>query len=121
MFRTVTVYTGEKISLDGGWMVISGEKGEQRVPIEDIYSLVIDNRNTVLTVPVITRLTENGTHILVCDEKHLPSTVILPQSIHYRPLAVVRRQIGLPQDVKDALWDRVVIQKILNQADFLEL
>ena len=38
MFRTVTVYTGEKISLDGGWMVVSGEKGEQRVPIEDIYS-----------------------------------------------------------------------------------
>ena len=26
MFRTVTVYTGEKISLDGGWMVVSGEK-----------------------------------------------------------------------------------------------
>ena len=91
------------------------------MPIEDIYSLVIDNRNTVLTVPVITRLTENGTHILVCDEKHLPSKVILSHNIHYRPLAVVRCQIGLPQDVKDAIWDRVVIQKILNQADFLEL
>ena len=102
-------------------MVVSGPEGEHSVPIDDLYSVVIDNRQTLLTTALITRLTEAGAHILVCNEKHLPASVILPQSIHYHPLTVIRQQISLPDDIKDQLWDRIVRQKILNQAKVLEL
>ena len=121
MFRTVTVYSGEKVSVKQNWMVVSGADGEHRLPVEDIYSVVIDNRQTLLTAPFITTLTKAGAHILICDEKHLPASVILPQSIHYHPLTVMRKQIALPEDIKDKLWDRIARQKILNQAKVLEL
>lgn len=116
MFRTVTVYRGEKISARQGWVIVSCEDGEQKLPIEDIYSIVIDNQQTVLTAAAITKLTASGAHILICDEKHLPNTLILPHNTHYHPLTVIRRQIGLPEDIKNALWDRIVQAKITNQA-----
>lgn len=49
MFRTVTVYRGEKISARQGWLIVSNADGEQKLPIEDIYSIVIDNQQTALT------------------------------------------------------------------------
>ena len=41
MFRTVTVYKGERISVNNGWIVVSGEDGEHKLPLEDIYSRVL--------------------------------------------------------------------------------
>lgn len=121
MFRTVTVYKGERITVRQNWMVVTGENGERSIPIEDLYSVVVDNQQTVLTVPAISQLTSAGVHILVCNEKHLPETLILPQTVHYRPLGVIRKQIALPDDVRDGIWDRIVRQKILNQAAVLAL
>lgn len=74
-----------------------------------------------MTVAAITELSEAGVHIIVCNEKHLPASVILPQSIHYHPLSVIRKQIGLPQDIKDAIWDKIVQMKIMNQAKVLKI
>ena len=121
MFRTVTVYQGERVTVSENWMVVSGQDGEHKIPIEDLYSVVIDNRQTMLSAALITRLTEAGAHILICNEKHLPASVILPHSIHYHPLTVIRDQIALPEDIKDKLWDRITRQKIRNQAKVLEL
>ena len=120
MFRTVSVYRGEKLSVKDNWLIVSGEQ-EQRLPLEDLYSVVIDNQATVLTTATMTRLTKAGAHILICDEKHLPSTVILPQSIHYHPLSVIRKQVALPEEFKDCLWDEIVRRKIVNQATVLKL
>ncbi len=120
MLRTVSVYRGEKISVRDNWLIVSGES-EQRLPIEDLYSVVVDNRETGMTTAAMTSLTSAGAHILICDEKHLPSAVIFPQSIHYHPLSVIRKQIALPEEFKDELWDRITKQKIINQATVLHL
>lgn len=120
MFRTVTVYRGEKISVQQGWMVVTTKDGEQKLPIEDLYSVVIDNQQTALTTAAITQLTASGAHILICDAKHLPNTVILPHNTHYHPLTVIRKQIGLPADIRDALWNRIIQAKITNQAMVLK-
>ena len=60
MFRTVTVYRGEKITVRQGWMIVTTENGEQKLPIEDIYSVVIDNQQTTLSAASITQLTALG-------------------------------------------------------------
>lgn len=100
-------------------MVVTGPDGEKSIPIEDLYSVVIDNQQTVMTVPAVSKLTEAGVHILICNEKHLPTSVILSQTEHYRPLGVIRNQMAMPREIKDALWDRIVVQKIVNQAKAL--
>lgn len=120
MFRTVVINFGEKISVKDNWLVVTGGDEEKRVPIEDIYSVIIDNQISYLTVPAVTRLTDAGIHILVCDERHIPASVILPHTHHYRPLTVIRKQIEMTYEFKDALWDRITAEKIRNQARVLK-
>lgn len=121
MFRTVVVNFGEKISIKDNWVVVTAGDEDRRIPIEDVYSIVIDNPITCITAPAITKLTDNGTHILVCNEKHLPVSIILPQNNHYRPLNVIRKQMDMSVDFKNQLWDRIIKAKILNQAKTLKL
>ena len=121
MFRTLTVNFGEKLKVKDGWLTVEIADEERRIPIEDLYSVVIDNQETSITVPTLHALTDAGVHILVCNEKHQPVTIILPQNTHYRPLNVIKKQLSLSDDFKDKLWDRIVKAKINNQAEVLKL
>lgn len=121
MFRTLFINRGERISCRDSWLVVSCDGEEKKLPLEDIYSIVIDNQASYITIPTIVRLTENGSHILICNEKHQPVSVILPQDRHYRPLDVIRRQLDMGPDFKNQLWDSIVRAKIRNQAAVLRL
>ncbi len=116
MFRTLIINRGERIGIRDNWVTVETEDGEQRVPLNEIYAVVIDNQASLLTVPVIHRLTSSGAHILICDEKHMPASVILPQNNYYHPLTAIRRQLEMTASFKDALWDIVIAAKIRNQA-----
>ena len=60
MWRTVIVSKGEKITVKNGWMIVYGDNIESHVPIEDIYSVVIDNRAAYISVQTVTTLARAG-------------------------------------------------------------
>jgi len=119
MFRSVIVNQGELIKVKDNWLLVTGES-ENKIPIEDIYSVVIDNRAALLSMPAITALTDSGVHILLCNEKHMPVSVVLPLNTHYRPLDVIERQLALGQETKDLIWKKIIRKKIYNQAVVLQ-
>ena len=121
MWRTLIVSSGEKLTVNSGWLHVCSPEREVRVPINDLYSVVIDNRRAMLSVAVLTTLAQAGVHILFCDEKHLPAAHLMPLNDHYQPLTVVRKQLELSEELKDLLWQRITQQKILNQAQVLRL
>lgn len=115
MWRTIIVTAGEKLNIRDNWLIVSANGQESKVPVSDIYSLVIENRSAMLSVSVLTTLTQAGAHIIFCDEKHLPVTTTLPLNTHYRPFNVISSQINMSQDFKDKLWQIIVKKKIYNQ------
>lgn len=119
MWRTVIVSSGEKLNIKDNWLVVTSENSENRVPVNDIYSLVIENRSAMLSVSVLTTLTQAGAHVIFCDEAHMPTTTALPLNNHYRPYNVIKNQINMTQEFKDILWTSIVKQKILNQCSCL--
>ncbi len=121
MFRTLTVNFGEKLKVKDDWLVVEIADEERKIPIEDLYSVVVDNQETSITVPALHKLTDFGVHILICNEKHQPVTIVLPQNTHYRPLNVIRKQLSLSEEFKDKIWDKIVKAKIKNQAEVLKL
>lgn len=121
MFRTIIINSGEKISTKDNWIIIQTEDDVKRIPIGDIYSVVIDNQNSSITIPTVHALTDAGAHILICNQKHEPVSVILPQNTHFHPLTVIRKQISLTDSFKDTLWDSIVKSKIHNQAIVMKI
>lgn len=121
MWKTLLISRGERLSLENNHLVVEQENARSvHIPIPDIYCVVVDNRQATLSVPVMNALTASGAHILLCDEQHLPCTVILPENLHYRPFATLKSQVEMPQALKDALWQRIIKQKITNQCRTLE-
>lgn len=121
MWRTLIVTAGEKLTVKDNWLHVYSPQQEARVPIGDLYSVVVDNRQALLSVSVLTQLAGAGVHVLLCDDKHLPCAELLPLALHYRPLTVLQKQMALSQEFKDLLWQRIVMAKIQNQAKALRL
>ena len=120
MWRTVFISTGQKLSVRNGNLLLKGDE-EVIIPAEDIYTVVIESGRAVMTVPALNMLTSAGAHVILCDERHMPSSVILPLNMHYRPYSVLKMQIGASEEFKDLVWQDIVMAKILNQARVLQL
>lgn len=116
MWRTVIINQGERITIQNGNLHVFSEEMESLVPLADIYAVVIDNRAALISVQTLAQLSELGAHVYYCNEKHVPVGVTVPLNPHFRPLAVLKKQFGLSQEMKDALWGRIVKAKIENQA-----
>lgn len=121
MWRTVIVNQGEKITTRDNWIKIEGNGLEQKIPVDDLYSVIIDNRTALLSVAAITTLNSFGVHIILCDQKHTPSSVILPLNNHYRPYGIMKKQLKLTKEFKELIWQKIVKQKIMNQYKCLRL
>ncbi|MEG1836384.1 MAG: type II CRISPR-associated endonuclease Cas1 [Synergistaceae bacterium] len=120
MFRTVIIREGEKVKVKNNWLVVMEGEGEHKIPIEDIYSVVIDNQQTIITLPAVNALAKSGAHILLCDDTHIPAVEILPLNSHYRPLNVLRKQLLMSEEFKDDIWEIIIKAKIYNQAKTME-
>ena len=121
MWKTVLVGSDAVLTVETGWLCVSRPDKLTRIPIGDVYSVVIDDPRCRISAASMNALTQNGAHIILCDEKHLPATLVLPLARHYRGDAVLKEQIALPENVRDELWAAVVRAKIRNQITALKL
>lgn len=121
MWRTVIVTQGEKLTVKDNWLVVWSDNSEHRVPIDDLYSVVIDNRAALISVNALTSLALANVHVYFCDSSHIPVALSLPMNTHYKPLGVIKHQLALSDEFKNALWQRIVQQKIKNQIICLRL
>jgi len=121
MWRSIIVYSGERLNVKDDWLVVTYEDGEtKQIPMEDLYCIVIDNRNLTMTVPTIAALASHNIHVIVTDEHHLPSAQLYPMNTNYHCYRILKKQLALEGDFRGRLWERIVRRKILNQAMCLE-
>ena len=118
-WRVIGISNPARLSVKDNQLVIAQDESVN-LPIEDIDALILDSYGVTLTANLVTELSSSGTTVIVCDKKHLPSSVILPYSQHSRQAKVSRQQLAMGQALKKQLWRRIVVQKISNQADVLQ-
>ena len=117
-WRVVAIENPAKLSLKDNKLVIRQED-EVLLPLEDIDSLIIDNREVVLTANILAALAEFGVNVLICDERHLPSTIVLPHGQASRSSKNAREQLSMGEALRKQLWRKNIMQKIKNQAEVL--
>lgn len=120
MWRSIVIYDGEKISTRNNWLIIDMPDGEQRkIPLEDIFCIVVDNRTLAITVPLLTKLAQYQINLITTDERHLPISQTLPFNTHYRCFKVFKDQNQMSRAFRDETWKRIITAKIMNQAAVL--
>lgn len=118
-WRVIIIENPARLSLKDNKLIVAQED-EVAVPLEDIDTLVLDGQGITMSKNIMTELSVAGINTLLCDDKHLPSALILPYSQASRGVKAARAQLNLPEATRKQLWRKNIMQKINNQADVLE-
>lgn len=121
MWRSVIIYNGERLSVQDDWLVVSFEDNSaKKLPLEDLYCVVIDNRDLVLTVPTLSIFARHKIHLILTDEKHLPVAQMYPLNTNYHCYHIQKKQLDMSDNFKGEIWRLITQRKIENQAVCLE-
>ena len=103
-------------------LITNQEMGlSKQVPIEDIGFVVIEHPEIYITIPTLTKLSQNNVSVIFCDAKHLPCSMLLNLDNHHIQQELFSYQINASEPLKKQLWQQIVIAKIKHQAQHLQL
>lgn len=118
--RTVEVSSPAHLRVERSQLVIErdGERAGQ-VPLEDLGVLVVDNQGAVFTQSLLNACAEHDATVVLCDDKHLPSAILLPMQGHSVQAETIRAQTAMSLPLRKQLWRQIVRGKIAGQAEVL--
>jgi CRISP-associated protein Cas1 len=108
-----------KLSLRHSQLVCLNDAGEHTVPIEDIALVILETPQASITSALLGSLAQAEVMLITCDDKHLPNGMLLPLHAHHRALQQLQLQLAWTEPFKKRCWQRIVEQKIHNQAQHL--
>jgi CRISPR-associated protein Cas1 len=63
---------------------------------------------------------ENNAAIVHCDDRHLPTALLLPLEGHHTLAERQREQLAATEPLRKQLWQQIIVAKIKNQAALLQ-
>jgi len=102
-------------------LVIKSEIREATIPIEDIGFVLIENQEAYVSIPALTKLIDNNVSVIFCNEKHMPTSMLLNLEGHHLQQSLFSAQISASEPLKKQLWQQTVKTKIKHQAQHLQL
>jgi CRISPR-associated protein Cas1 len=121
-WRTVVCRSVDTVSSKHGQLhLCPTDDGDKiSVPIEDIDTLILENKATTITLASLQTLAQNQVNVIVCDKTNLPVASLTPLYQHSRSLDMLELQTGMTKPLKKAIWSRICKYKIENQARVLD-
>lgn len=105
------------LSLKRGFIVIQqGNEELGSVPLDDIAVLLLSAQGVTLTKNVINALSEKGCITVFCGKNYTPVSMVLPIASHTYFTKIIKTQINASEPLRKRVWQKIVIQKIKNQA-----
>ncbi len=104
----------------GELMVIALEgQDEVTLPFADIAVVVLAHPQITITQAALSGLAKAGASVVVCDEKFMPSALLLPLEAHFVQGERFERQAGAALPLRKRVWQTIVMAKIEAQAGLL--
>ena len=101
-------------------LVINSDIRNTTIPIEDIGFVVIENQESYISIPALSKLSNNNVSVIFCDDKHMPKSMLLNLDGHHIQQELFRHQINASEPLKKQLWQQTVKAKIENQSSLLK-
>lgn len=96
------------------------EEVVKTVPIEDVGVVVLEDRQITITNGAMDALLKNNCAVITCNDKHMPTGLLLPLEGHTLQSERFALQIEASLPLKKQLWQQTVQAKIRNQGVLLK-
>lgn len=93
---------------------------EKTVPVEDIGMLVLEHQQITISHYLLDKLVANNAAVIICNETHHPSGMMLPLESNSIQSERFRAQIEATEPLKKQLWQQTIKAKLCNQAAVLK-
>lgn len=122
-YKSVIFSNPCKLSVKNFQLVYESLNSEERVhlPLEDIGSIILENMQINITNYLLSACSEYNITIYICDNHHKPSGILIPYYQHSRNTKISYAQIEAKEPLKKQIWQKIIKQKIKNQADVINL
>lgn len=91
-----------------------------QAPVEDLGFIVIEHPQVTFTQYLMTKLIEHNVAVVFCNEKHMPTSMLLHLESNHLQNEIFRNQINAGHPLKKRLWQQTIKAKIKNQKLLLE-
>ena len=119
-WRILTIQNPAQISLQNKQLLIIQNEEKFTLPVEDLCVIVLDSPQINLTSALLGHLQKHNVAVITCDEKHTPNGLLCSFHQHSRQSEISHLQKNLALPLQKRLWQKLVQQKITNQAKCLE-
>lgn len=118
--RVIVVSSSSKITLLHNSLVVRREGQKVAIiPSDDIGLLMLEDTTSSISTAALAHCLEKGTTTVICNEKHLPTGLLLPLEGHSLQSASIQLQAEVALPRRKRLWQEVIRAKIRHQAETL--
>lgn len=118
-WRTVVISNHCKLTYKNNYMVIRNNDVNM-IHILEIDTLVIETTQVSITSILLSELLDKKIKVIFCDERHNPKGEMVPYYGCHNTSKKIMNQLKWKQNIKRSVWQKIIIQKILNQRYVLQ-
>ena len=101
-------------------IVILSEGGEKaRLPFEDISCIIVQHPRSTITLSALADMADHNVSFIVCDDSCKPTAMLLPLDGNFIQAKRFLAQAGIKKPLKKRLWKKIIVEKIVSQANLL--
>ncbi|WP_214712145.1 type II CRISPR-associated endonuclease Cas1 [Exiguobacterium sp. s55] len=119
-FRNLIVTQESRLSSQQGYLVVTMPEGIHKVHLSELDAIVLENPRVKVSGVLLNQLGQHNISLILCDEKHHPSTMMLPLHGNFHRVKNINRQVSWNQDLKDQVWQKIIKHKLHMQIQVLK-
>ena len=119
-FRTIFIESPCKLSYKSGYLVVRKEDDTAKVHLSEISTIVLQTMQVYISAYLMAELAKNKISLLVRDAQCNPVGQYLPLYGAHNTSKRIAEQLEWGEPIKKRVWQRVVRDKIREQARFLK-
>ena len=117
-FRNVYVQNDVHIKIKNEQLLVKTKEENHTIPLEDINSICFESLRTSITTYALKKFIEHDIIVYICDEKHLPTGILIGMNNYSRQLKNLKLQFNMSKPLEKRIWQD--IQKAAGNSGLYE-
>ena len=120
-FKSILITNKAKLSIELNHIVVKQDNKEAKIFLKDINFIILESLQASITSSLLSALAKYKIILLTCDESHNINGIFSPFLGHFISAKIAKKQIAVSLQRKAILWQKIIKNKILNQAYILKI
>lgn len=118
-FRTVLIESPCRLSYKSGYMVVRKDEETSKIHLSEVSSVMLHTQQAYVSAYLLSEFAKNKISLVISDERHNPVGQYLPLYGAHNTTKRIAEQLAWGEPIKKRVWQKVVREKIRQQASVL--